>query len=152
MSVNRLEKILKLAQSSSFEGERHNAIAAAKKYIKNGAPARESDFGSGDCEKNQFEPFNCFALYDYYIKMDKERIRASLERARAIGLNAEAAVPRKVVCKKTMAQFARELKLRNKRRDPLDHAAVLMRETLMDLAEISSITGVDLHALEEMRG
>lgn len=151
--MTRLEKLLKLANSTRFKGERENAIAAAQREASKSCREKGHEETSycGFGAHVSFEPFNCFALYDRCIQLDKSRRDLSLRKAMELGLDSRKIRRSKVTYKrKSTAQFIQEIIGRSKRRDPVSHAEVLLKETMMDLGEISSITGLDVKDLEEM--
>ena len=96
----RFHNLLKLAAESPFEGERTNALDAARRLAaKHGLTMEEAARADGFAQRppppREEEPFTAgrFAaavhLMDYHLYLDKKRREEALAEARARGLDRE---------------------------------------------------------------
>lgn len=143
-----------MAAESPFSGERANALAAATRLAeKHGlsledaaagqtkAPERQ-ETGSGNWWRDPGLA-SFVHLQDRQIQLDKARRDRALEEAYARGLDAD--------LRKAGARAELKAPRSGRRRAPMSHARVLLSETSLPLGEISSITGLDLHKIVELR-
>lgn len=158
----RFHNLLQLAAESPFEGERANALAAAKRLAARfgltldeaaaaGGATQEPppDAPRGDdhlADDLGFAPqgLDRFAravhLMDNFILHDKLRREAALRAAQARGLDAEE-------LRKAVTSTVTNGKVNRRRMNPHRHAATLLRETSLSFHEISNITGLDIYAV-----
>lgn len=175
----RFHNLLKLAAESPFEGERQAALAAAKRLaercgmtLREAAaepeeaptppPRRDPDAGfwrraAGRAWQGGagFEPPPGFEERWGKAKRgddrwrrpedEKRQWRAAYEAARRRGLDEEPEEP----AKKPYRQTARPRSTR--RMNPYQHARALIRETSMPLAEIASITRLNMYQIVELK-
>ena len=143
----RFHNLLKMAAESPFEGERDNALAAAKRMAERcgmsldeaaaagPAPVRKTKPESRQAKMARAAAANAVIL-DVQIQADKARRDAALRAARERGLDRgqerRAAPPRRA------AKAGRA-------RNQFGHARVLLKETRLPLKEVASITGLDMY-------
>jgi len=157
----RFHNLLQLAAESPFEGERANALAAAKRLAERvgltldeaaaGGAAQEPPHAAprGDdhlADDLGFAPqtLDRFAraahLMDNFILHDKLRREAALRAAQARGLDAEG-------LREAVTSTVTNGKVNRRRMNPYRHAATLLKETSLSFDEISNITGLDIYAV-----
>ena len=165
----RFHNLLQLAAESPFEGERANALAAAKRLAERfGLTLDEAAEGGSQDDRRQaprddyphyeprsddfmaedlgFRPQNLdrFAramhLMDNYILSDKARREDALRAAQQRGLDADE-------LRKAVTASVTQKRTRQRRMNPRRHAATLLRETSLSFSEIANITGLDIYAV-----
>lgn len=144
----RFHNLLKMAAESPFEGERDNALAAAKRMAERSgmsldeaaaagpmAPVSKTRPQSREARMARAAAANMVIL-DVQIQADKARrdaaLRAAQERGLDRGQGRRAATPRRA------AKAGRA-------RNQFGHARVLLKETSLPLTEVASITGLDMY-------
>lgn len=154
----RFRNLLELAKSSPFEGERNNALDAAKRMAgRNGmsleeaaayqppAPEQVPEYPKKTHEEwlREQEFIRAAGLMEYKLRMDKLRREEALRAARRRGLDAE----------EETAKAKRSPNLRTARSrvrmDPRRHAQILLAETSFPFDEIAGITGLDIYQVVE---
>jgi len=154
---NRFRNLLELANSSKYQGERENAMAAATRIAsKHGltldeaarwtpseksVPAKEFYQRPDKASDFQYAP-NSQANAD----AEKYRWKAAMERAKERGLD-------KAELAKKEAQEAANQRRRKtgSRRDPVKHATILLKETSLPFEDIADITGLDVYQIVGMK-
>ena len=147
----RFRNLLALAAGSSFEGERSAALAAARRLaarygmsLEDAArsgrepPAGHAEpfSGSGDCRRAAARA-RAFRESEDRAERERERFRAAREEAYRRGLDRE---------RERRAERSDYAGPRSRRRrEPLRHAAILLRETHLPFREIARITGLGLY-------
>lgn len=153
----RFHNLLKLAAESPYEGERRNALDAAHRLAarhdmtveeaargdeprERAVPPRDH---AADTRAAAFARF--FHLSEVHLRADKQRHQEALRRARARGLDGEAAgvedpPPRPGSAPRRPSSF------RSRRRlDRFSFARILIRETGLSLHEIATITDLTIY-------
>ena len=152
----RFRNLLELANSSPYQGERDNAIAAAERLAKrHGMTLEEAASGRTQAPPREFverspgvSPMRDLSrvvhLMDYQIQLDKARIAEAIEQAKSRGLQIDQP-------KKARPRAVREWRTTwsKRRMEPHQHARVLIRETSLPVEEIASITGLDVYKVAE---
>lgn len=156
---DRFHALLKLAAESPFEGERTNALAAADRLaaqhgmnldeaasVPERAPMQEPFIRPVDeaRAKAEAELAGVVNLMDHFLNSDKARREAALKEAYERGLDA---AERKARDRPAAPRFRRKAS----RRNPEAHAQVLLTETTLPLAEIVSLTGLDIYEIVGMK-
>jgi hypothetical protein len=166
----RFHNLLLMAKESPFEGERTNALAAAERMTQrhdmtleeaarsggeglqkpgeqSPAPKPPSAFEQAEAEAAALD--RAFAENSRFMRdmedharSDKARRDQALKAAYDRGLDAE---------ERRRAERAasrdKTVRKNGRRRNPLVHAQVLLKETQLPLNEIASICGIDLYAV-----
>lgn len=151
-----------MARSSTFEGERNNAIKAATRLAKKHgltleeaaqqeppeqAPTTQPIYRPARPQRTPdvfygFETHNVDSIREAKLQRD-----AAMQAARERGLDRAEETAK---AKREAREFTR--KTRNgSRRNPTSHANVLLKETSLPFAEIASITGLDVYAVVELK-
>ncbi len=151
----RFRNLLELANGSQFEGERQNALAAAKRLARrhgmtldeaallNAQPAASQTVGSERAQSTEPGRFHRTAVNLEDILAAKKKRNEALRRARERGLDGEQQSPaNKAGNKNTLKVWRRK---NQTRLNPEKHAAVLLRETSLGFSEIADITGLDIY-------
>ncbi len=150
----RFHNLLKLAAESPFEGERENALVAARRLAtRRGMTLEEAaraDALAVQREAPRQTPpsvdINGLAtsvhLMDQHLYNDKLRRDEALAKARARGLDRAELSPR---------HAARIRSMSKRRMRPETHAAVLLRETQLPFREVAEITGLDIYQVVGMK-
>jgi|TARA_B100000315_G_scaffold249626_1_gene281132 hypothetical protein len=153
----RFRNLLELAKSSKFDGERANAMAAAKRLAaKHGLTleeaARFQDHSSQGGVPRTWPASDTGAFhvrrpahdvsFDTQVADEKTRWEEAVEKARQRGLDKR---------KKSRAEPDRPKRFNRSRRDPTAHATVLLKETRLPIQEIADITGLDIYAVVGMK-
>jgi len=146
-----------VAESSTFEGERQNALAAATRLAARfGLSLAEAAAGRGAPPRPEPQPearrdaawraeFARFVhMTDYQIQLDKARRDAALRDALRRGLDAE---ERKAAAR-NQTKRSRPSRVRM---DPQRHAHTLLRETSLRFREIAEITGLSVYQVVGMK-
>jgi len=165
----RFHNLLHLAAESPFEGERANALAAAKRLAERfGLTLEEAAAGGSKDDRHQrprdeyppheprsddfmaddlgFRPqtLDRFAramhLMDNYILSDKARRESALREAQMRGLDADE-------LRKAVTSSVTQKRSKVRRMNPYRHATTLLRETSLSFREIANITGLDIYAV-----
>ncbi len=154
-----------LAAESPFEGERSNALAAAKRMasrkgmtLDEAAAMRsqpageraqaESQRPTSEAERSFNSRFaTATHLMDQEIRREKARREAALKAARDRGLDAE---ERRAAAQKNR-QYSAGRSNKKARMNPYRHAAVLLAETSLPFREVASITGLDIYQIVGMK-
>lgn len=150
----RFHNLLKMAAESTFEGERDNALAAAKRMAKRAgmtldeaaaagpmAPVRKNKAESREAKMARAAAANMVIL-DTQIQADKARREAALRAARDRGLDRE---------KQRRAPPPRRAAKAGRARNQFGHAQVLLKETSLPLEEVASITGLDMYQVVALK-
>lgn len=155
----RFRNLLELANSSKFEGERANALAAATRLArKHGMTIDEAASWQPEVQeapkvyartarsqRSNIDP----RAYQHYAadakaqQDEKARWEEALRKAKSRGLDREE--NRKKKANDRPRSFSRA------RRNPVKHAEVLLRETSLTFSEIAEITGLDLYDVVAMK-
>ena len=161
----RFHNLLMLAAESPFEGERSNALAAAKRMADRkgitldeaAAMRTQSETTRAQAETQQTESesertFNSrFAtathLMEQEIRREKARREAALKAAQDRGLDAE---ERRAAERRTR-QYNTARAGKKARMNPHRHAAVLLAETSLPFREVANITGLDIYQIVGMK-
>ncbi len=161
---DRFKNLLLMAKESPFKGERRNALDAAERIARryNMTIEEAARFGSEPMQNTkQRAQFNAVfqeakaeadvreqtfsEISKFYrnvedrARTEKARHEEALEAAYARGLDANERRQRK-----REARQAWQAPQNNRRRDPLVHARVLLRETRLPISDIASICGLDI--------
>ena len=166
----RFHNLLLMAKESPFEGERNNALEAAERMAQrynmtleeaarsggeglqqpgeqNQKPKPPSSFEQSEAEAEARE--RAFAEMSRFMRdmedharSDKARRDEALKAAYDRGLDAEER-------RRTERAASRDKVVRKngRKRNPLVHARVLLKETQLPLTEIASICGIDVHTV-----
>lgn len=141
-----------MAAESPFEGERANALAAAKRLAKrHGMSLDEAATSTARAQAPTRRESNREAkwsrasarhihIMDSQIQADKARRDAAMRAAQARGLDAEAARAAPAAAKPRRVSSGG-----GRARNQFGHAQVLLRETSLPLSEVASITGLDMY-------
>lgn len=161
----RFRNLLELANSSQYEGERANALDAARRIAERHGMTLEEAARTGleprapapspyavqdrAAERNP-DPRAAYFAYarQQAAEREKRRWEDALAAARSRGLDEDERLA------KARAQARAEHRPRrwnSSRRDPHKHAAVLLEETSLPFCEIASITGLDLYSVVGMK-
>lgn len=168
----RFHNLLLMAKESPFEGERSNALEAAERMAKrHGLTLEEAARSGGEAmqqapsarqrQRSTYEQAEAeaaaqeraFAEMAQFMrnaemraKNDKARHDEALKAAYQRGLDAE---ERRREERKASRDF--RVRKNSRRRNPLVHARVLLRETRLPLAEIASICGLDVYTVAGLK-
>jgi Zn-dependent oligopeptidase len=135
----RFRNLLELAKSSKFDGERANAMAAAKRLAaKHGLTLEEAARFQDHSSQGGVHDVS----FDTQVADEKTRWEEAVEKARQRGLDKR---------KKSRAEPDRPKRFNRSRRDPTAHATVLLKETRLPIQEIADITGLDIYAVVGMK-
>ena len=147
----RFLNLLQLAESSEFEGERENAMSAAKRMAsRKGLSLDEAAMESPPAEPttqnnhspNEAEFAHHLHTLDQNISVAKKQREAALRAARERGLDAN----------KRRPQRGNHRSKRSTARMPADmHAWKLVTETSFSYQEIAQITGLDVYQVVHMK-
>jgi hypothetical protein len=155
----RFRNLLELANSSPYQGERDNAMAAAERLAgRHGMTLEEAAEGGGE-EPRQEPPRRApemwqerelarvVHLMDYQIQLDKARIAEAMKEAIARGLEPDPE-PQPI-----RPQYLGSWRpFRNRRRmEPYRHAQILLEETSLPIEEIADITGLDVYKVASLK-
>lgn len=159
----RFRSLLEMARGSSFEGERDNALEAAKRLAKKHGLSLEeaARIESAEHQVPEQEPMQPPArpqrapdvFYGYQnhsvdsIREAKRQRDEAMAEARARGLDREEEAAQ---AKKAAREFTRKTNSKS-RRNPVSHANVLLKETALPFSEIASITGLDLYVIVALK-
>jgi hypothetical protein len=149
--------LLKLAAESPFKGERSAALAAANRLAKrHGMTLEEASTGGPpppaapnkpsmarrDREEAQSRDVGRHVhMMDNWVSNDKVRRDAALAEAYERGLDADQRKRGSVQAPRRNAA----------RRNPQNHAQVLLKETSLPMLEICSLTGLDIYEVVGMK-
>lgn len=155
----RFRNLLELANSSKFEGERANALAAAERLAtKHGLSLDEAARWSpeqapqqpkyGRAHTGRMSPFDLRANSNVAAdtkshEEDKARWQEAVQTAKTRGLDQEKG--------RSNRQESRPRSSSKSRRNPLTHAEVLLKETSLPCLEIVDITGLDIYTIVGMK-
>jgi hypothetical protein len=148
--------MLKLAAESPFDGERDNALTAAKRLAaKCGMTLEDAAMSAGPGPEHPEPPFfeaappSRFAqsihLMDYHLHVDKARRDAALRAAIERGLEWETQPKHEIAHQNHNARSSRA------RMNPVKHAAILLNETSLPFQEVARITGLDVYQVVGMK-
>ncbi|PPR09434.1 MAG: hypothetical protein CFH41_02464 [Alphaproteobacteria bacterium MarineAlpha11_Bin1] len=168
----RFHNLLLMAKESPFEGERSNALEAAERMAKrHGLTLEEAARSGGEVmqkaspvrqrERSTFEQaeaesaareeaFSEMTQFmrdaETHARSEKLRHDEALKAAYERGLDAQER-------RREEQKATRDLHIRknSRRRDPLIHARVLLRETRLPLTEIASICGLDVWTVTSIK-
>ena len=148
----RFTNLLELASSSEFDGERKNALAAARriaeKYNLSVAEAARCEPDSphpqtslnplnGNNVNNLAADITIISEYIHRGDIEKLRWQSAVRAAESRGLNLSKS---KENVRETIARNVRKT-----RRHPIKHAKVLLYETSLPFQEIAEITGLNIY-------
>lgn len=147
----RFHNLLALAAGSPFEGERSAALAAARRLAaRHGMDLEDAARSGREPPADHAEPFpgsgdrrrtaaraRAFRESEDRAERERARFRAAREEAYRRGLERERER------RAGRSDYAGPRSRR--RREPLGHAAVLLRETHLPFREIARITGLGLY-------
>ena len=148
----RFRNLLELANSSKFEGERANALDAARRLAARHGMALEEAARTGlepraplyATEMRKPDPRAAYFAYAQQQAASREKTRweEAVQKARDRGLDRESTDTR-----------ADQRPRRNSkaRRNPAKHAEVLLEETRLPFNEIANITGLSIYAVVGMK-
>ena len=152
----RFRNLLELAESSPYEGERTNALAAAERLAERHGmtldeaaagrdqPPRPEAVYRGPGMSAERELARVVHLMDYQIQLDNARIAEATQQAVDRGLDLEPQHRPKPI--RNWQPF------RSRRRmNPHRHARVLLEETSLPIEEIAGITGLDVYEVAAMK-
>jgi hypothetical protein len=167
----RFHNLLLMAKESPFEGERTNALEAAERMAKrHGLTLEEAARSGGEAmqqapsarqSRSTFEEAEAesaareraFAEMTQFMRnaemrarSDKARYDEALKAAYERGLDA---AERRREEKKATRDF--QIRKNSRRRNPLVHARVLLRETRLSLKEIASICDLDVYTVAGLK-
>jgi hypothetical protein len=158
----RFRNLLELANSSPYQGERDNAMAAAERLAKRHgmtleeaarggtqAPRREPPPRKGPEMWQERELGRVVHLMDYQIQLDKARIADAMQEAIARGLDPD--VDRIPQRKRPQALQNWRPSRSRRRMEPYRHARVLLEETSLPIEEIADITGLDVYKVAGLK-
>jgi hypothetical protein len=150
----RFRNLLELANSSKFEGERANALDAARRLAERHGMTLEEAARTG-LEHRQPIPMRpngrrpdpraaYFAFaHEQAVEREKRRWEDAVQKARERGLDGGIdGEPRGDL---------RPRRTSKSRRDPIKHASVLLEETRLPFSEIADITGLSVYAIVGMK-
>ena len=152
----RFRNLLELANSSPYQGERDNALAAAERLASRHGMTLDEAAGGGDQEPRpevhhrapgmsaERELARVVHLMDYQIQVDKARIAEATQQAVDRGLEVEPRRQQKPV--RNWQPFRSQ-----RRMNPHRHARVLLEETTLPIEEISGITGLDVYEIAAIK-
>lgn len=151
----RFRNLLELANSSKFEGERANALDAARRLAARHGMTLEEAARTGletrpaipeAPDGRRPDPRAAYFAYAHAqaVEREKRRWEEAVQRARERGLDGgpEASVRRSDI---------RPRRASKSRRDPVKHATVLLEETHLPFNEIADITGLSVYAVVGMK-
>lgn len=156
----RFRNLLELANSSPYQGERDNAMAAAERLAgRHGMTLEEAARGGTQGPRPEPPPHRgpemwqerelarVVHLMDYQIQLDKARIAEAMKDAIARGLEPDPA-PQPI-----RPQYLGGWRpFRSRRRmEPFRHAQVLLEETSLPIEEIADITGLDVYKVASLK-
>jgi len=158
----RFRNLLELANSSPYQGERDNAMAAAERLAgRHGMTLEEAARGGTQAPRPEPQPrtgpemwqarelARVVHLMDYQIQLDKARIANAMQDAIARGYNPEAdRIPHRQ--RPQALQNWRPSRSR-RRMEPYRHARVLLEETSLPIEEIADITGLDVYKVAGLK-
>lgn len=154
-----------LAAESSFQGERDNALAAAKRMAErkgltlDEAAALRAQAGSEKPQQEAQRPpteaerefASRFAtsthLMDQEIRREKARREAAMRAAKDRGLDAE----ERRAEERRNRQRGTNRSSSKARMNPYRHAAVLLAETSLPFREVANITGLNIYQIVGMK-
>lgn len=152
----RFRNLLELANSSPYQGERDNALAAAERLAsRHGMSLDEAAVGDSPPHRpeviyrapgmsSERELARVVHLMDYQIEIDKARIAEAKKQAVDRGLEVEPQRKPKPI--RNWQPFRSQ-----RRMNPHRHARVLLEETTLPIEEISGITGLDVYEIAAMK-
>ena len=150
----RFRNLLELANSSKFEGERTNALDAARRLAERHGMTLEEAARTG-LEQRQPLPTTSDgrrpdprAAYFAYaqqqaVEREKQRWEEAVQKARERGLDGGLDAAQR--------SDMRPRRASKSRRDPVKHAEVLLEETRLPFSEIADITGLSVYAVVGMK-
>ncbi len=159
----RFRNLLELAKGSKFEGERANALEAAKRIAKKHGmsldeaarwtPERAPDVvrtGGAPFYQNSGNDDDPAFFYPpqgpHSDELDKKRWQEAVKKAQDRGLDR---AERKRAAAKENGSARRNTN--RSRRDPIKHATILLKETTLPFTEIADITGLDIYQIVGMK-
>ena len=167
----RFHNLLLMAKESPFEGERSNALEAAERMAKrNGLTLEEAARSGGEAmqqapsarqqSRSTFEQAEAeatareraFSEMAQFMRNAEMRARSDKRASEALKAAYERgldAAERRREEKQATRDF--QIRKNSRRRDPLVHARVLLRETRLPLSEIASICGLDVYTVAGLK-
>lgn len=158
----RFRNLLELANSSPYQGERDNAMAAAERLAgRHGMTLEEAALGGTQAPRPEPPPHRgpelwqerelarVVHLMDYQIQLDKARIAEAMKEAIARGLEPD---PVPQPARPQALGSWQPFRSRSRRRmEPHRHARVLLEETSLPIEEIADITGLDIYKVAGLK-
>lgn len=150
----RFRNLLELANSSKFEGERTNALDAARRLAERHGMTLEEAARTGlearpaiplAPDGRRPDPRAAYFAYAHQqaVEREKRRWEDAVQKARERGLDGGLDAERRADMRPRRASKSR--------RDPIKHAAVLLEETRLPFNEIADITGLSVYAVVGMK-
>lgn len=156
----RFRNLLELANSSPYQGERDNAMAAAERLAsRHGMTLDEAARGGAQAPRPEPPPrpsphvspdremARVVHLMDYQIQIDKARIAEATDAAVERGLDLETTRHRR----QPQALNSWRPSRSRRRMEPYRHARVLLEETSLPIEEIADITGLDVYKIAGLK-
>jgi Protein of unknown function (DUF2786) len=158
----RFRNLLELANSSPYQGERDNAMAAAERLAQRHGMTLEQAAGGGMQTPRQEPPprsgpemaqerelARVVHLMDYQIQLDKARIAEAMQAAVERGYDPNAD---RIPHRRQPQALQNWRPSRSRRRmEPHRHARVLLEETALPIEEIADITGLDVYKVAGLK-
>jgi hypothetical protein len=148
----RFRNLLELANSSKFEGERANALDAARRLAARHGMTLEEAARTGlepraplyATEVRKRDPRAAYfaILQEQAASREKMRWEEAVQKARDRGLDRESTDSRADI---------RPRRSSKARRNPVKHAEVLLEETRLPFNEIANITGLSIYSVVGMK-
>jgi hypothetical protein len=151
----RFRNLLELANSSKFEGERANALDAARRLAERHGMTLEEAARTGLEQRQQTpniltpdgrrDPRATYFAYAHQqaVEREKRRWEEAVQKARERGLDGGLDTVQR--------SDLRPRRASKSRRDPIKHASVLLEETRLPFSEIADITGLSVYAIVGMK-
>jgi len=149
----RFRNLLELANSSKFEGERANAVDAARRLAARHGMTLEEAARTGLEQRAPLpvapdgrrpDPRAAYFAHAHQqaVEREKRRWEEAVQKARERGLDGGL---------NPAARSDRPRRASKSRRDPIKHASVLLEETRLPFNEIADITGLSVYAIVGMK-
>lgn len=149
----RFRNLLELANSSKFEGERANAVDAARRLAARHGMTLEEAARTGleqraplpvtpDGRRPDPRAAYFAHAHEQAVEREKRRWEEAVQKARERGLDGGI---------NPATRSDRPRRASKSRRDPIKHASVLLEETHLPFDEIAGITGLSVYAIVGMK-
>ncbi len=150
----RFRNLLELANSSEFDGERTNALDAARRLAerhgmtleeaaRTGLEARQPLPTTADGRRPDPRAAYFAHAHEQAVEREKRRWEDAVQKARERGLDGGLDAQ--------AARSDRPRRASKSRRNPIVHASVLLEETHLPFDEIADITGLSVYAIVGMK-